>query len=144
MKTPHTAEQAFIEQIDCRFPYDDWEACTKIIDQGIAISPNAAYFVLHEIARPPHGGKPSTDRLRQLLGYWRARFTHPAAAAMKEVAAAIIAGSSLPVEEVIARMEKIAEFRGLHAALDVLYFACDDVDGRLEPVVGAIRRRWSA
>jgi hypothetical protein len=138
------AEITFMNEIDARFPYDNPEQCKALIDRGIAISPNAAFGALHEICRPPHGFQNRADRLMPLLDYWRSNFDHPAADMLKEVAASMILGHDLPVEDVMTRMEFLTKYTGLYAALAILYFACDDVEGRLEPIVAAIREPWNA
>jgi hypothetical protein len=137
-------ETAFMNEIDARFPYDNSEQCKALIDRGIAISPNAAFGALHEICRPPFGVQNLADQLMSLLGYWRSHFDHPAADSLKEVAALMILGQDLPVEDVIARMEFLKKYPRLYAALAILYFACDDAEGRLEPIYDAIRDRWDA
>jgi hypothetical protein len=137
-------ETAFMNEIDARFPYDNPEQCKALIDRGIAISPNAAFGALHEICRPPFGVQNLADQLMPLLDYWRSHFDHPAADMLKEVAASMILGQDLLVEDVIARMGFLTKYSGLYAALAILYFACDDVEGRLEPIDAAIRDRWNA
>jgi hypothetical protein len=136
------AERTFIEEIDCRFPYSDLVECKALIDRGITISSNAAFFVLHEIARPPSGVKISLDRLLELVGYWSSRFDHPAADSMREVAIEMIHGKSMSVDDVGKRMEALEKYPAVGTALDILYFASDDVDGRLEPIDASIRERW--
>src|ERR1700730_4689052 len=140
----NNAESTFLSQIDCRFPYDKLEQCKSLIDRGIAISPNAAFGVLHEICRPPRSDRISADRLAQLLEYWRSRFDHPAADMLGEVATSMILDLNLRVEDVITKMNILAEYPGLYAALAILYFSADDPEERLEPVVAAIRKRWDA
>jgi len=137
-------ERSFMDEIDCRFPYEDWDRCTGLVDRGIAISPNAAFGVLHEICRPGRGVPVSADRLMQLLEYWRSHFAHPAAHMLVEVAASMIHSRDLPVEDVIAKMRILAQYPRLHAALSILYFSCDDTEGSLEPIDAEIRKEWSA
>ncbi|MCW5703552.1 MAG: hypothetical protein KIT82_13350 [Bradyrhizobium sp.] len=135
-------EQSFMDEIDARFPYEDRERCAALIDRGIAISPNAAFAVLHEICRPGRGVSVSADRLMEHLAYWRSAFKHPAADMLAEVAEAMIHRRDLPVEDVIGRMRILAQYPGLYAALAILYFSCDDVDERIEPVDAEIRNNW--
>ena len=130
----NTVEKEFRDEIDCCFPYDDFDQCKRLINRGIAISPYAAFAVLHEIGRPGQSVSVSADRLMQLLEYWRSRFDHPAAEMMRE---------DLPVDEVIARMGIMAEYPGLSPALEILYFSCDDVEERLEPIYDGIHKRWA-
>ena len=137
-------ERSFMNEIDARFPYDDWDRCTALIDRGIAISPNAAFSVLHEICRPGRSGPVSADRLTQLLEYWRSHVEHPAAPMLAEVAASMIQRRDQPVEDAIAKMRILSRFPGLYAALSILYFSCDDTKGSLEPIDAEIRKDWGA
>jgi hypothetical protein len=138
-----SVDKTFRDEIDCRFPYDDLDQCKSLIDRGIAISPSAAFAILHEISRPGQGVPVPADRLMQLLEYWRSRFDHPAAEMMREVASSMILGRHLPVEEVAARMGIIAEYPQLSPALEILYFSCDDVEERLQPLYDEIHERWA-
>lgn len=140
----NSAEKIFLSEIDCRFPYDNLGQCMRLIDRGIATSPNAAFGALHEIGRPPRSAKTSTGRLMQLMEYWRSNFDHPAADMLAEVATSSILGRTLEVEDVIAKMGILAEYPGLYAALAILYFSCEDSEEKLEPIAAAIRKRWSA
>jgi hypothetical protein len=139
----NAAEKEFRDEIDCRFPYGDLDQCKSLIDRGIAISPEAAFAVLHEICRPGRGVPVSADRLIQLVEYWRSRFDHPAAEMLREVAHSMILKRYLPVDEVIARMGILAEYPGLYSALAILYFSCDGVEGRLDPIMAGIKKRWA-
>jgi len=49
------SEREFILAIDCRFPFHDRDAALRAIDEGCAISSNAACVVIDEIVRPPAG-----------------------------------------------------------------------------------------
>jgi hypothetical protein len=139
----NTVEKEFRDEIDCCFPYDDFDQCKRLINRGIAISPYASFAVLHEICRPGQSVSVSADRLMQLLEYWRSRFDHPAAEMMREVAHSMILKRYLPVDEVIARMGILAEYPGLSPALEILYFSCDDVGEKLEPLYDGIHKRWA-
>jgi hypothetical protein len=54
------------------FPYDDFDQCKRLIDRDIAISPYAAFAVLHEICRSGRGVPTSAARsLRPLFSEGR-------------------------------------------------------------------------
>jgi hypothetical protein len=144
MQRAHSTENAFLDEIDCRLPYGDPARCKALVDRGIAISPNAAFAVLHEICRPPRSAQASESLLMQLLDYWRSRFAHPAAFMLGEVAAAMILKRELSVDDVTERIRTLARYPRLYAALAILCSACDDAEARLEPTVTAIRQRWGA
>jgi hypothetical protein len=139
----NTTEQEFLDEIDCRFPYDDPDRCRRLIDRGIAISPNAAFGVLHKICRPPRSARAAPHQLIQLLDYWRSRFSHPLGDMMGEAAASMIHARELPVDDVMRRMRLVAQYPGLYAALAILAFSCDDTEDRLQPLMGAIREQRS-
>jgi hypothetical protein len=141
---PHDAEQAFFDAIDGRFPYRDRERSRALIERGIALSANAAFGVLEAICRPPRRAKLTPAEQTALLDYWRARCHHPASPMMAEIAAAMIARRPLSVADVIARINALAEYRGLYAALAILGMACDDPDGRLDALDAAIRQQWQS
>jgi hypothetical protein len=138
------AEPAYLDEIDCRFPYSDWGRCVDLIDRGIAISPNAAFGALHEICRPGASADVPAELLMRLLDYWESRFRHPAADLVGEAASALIRRERLTAEDVIARMRILASYQGQYAALSILYFASSDPEERVERTDAEIRKRWSA
>ncbi len=46
-------ESEFITHIDCHFPYQDRQEASRLIDLACQLSPDAAFMVAHELARPP-------------------------------------------------------------------------------------------
>ena len=138
------AETTYMDEIDCRFPYRDWDRCVDLIDRGIAISPNAAFGALHEICRPGASADVSAELLIRLFEYWNSQFRHPAAGMIGEVASAMIRGRRLAAEDVIARMRTLARHQGQYAALSILYFSCADSDERVEQTDAEIRSNWGA
>jgi hypothetical protein len=139
----NSTEKEFRDEIDCRFPYDDFDQCVRLIDRGAAISPYAAFAVLHEICRPGQSVAVPPDRLIQLLSHWRSCCDHPTAEMMGEVARSMILKRKLSVDEVIARMDIVAEYPEISPALEILYFSCDDVEERLETICDRIHERWA-
>lgn len=135
-------EKAFVDEVTLNFPYNDPREGRNLIDRGIAISPEAAYGVLHEISRPPRGVQVSPAELVKLIEYWRSHFDHPTAGMLADVATSMVRGLILTVDDVIAKMKVLNDYPGLYSALAILYFACDDKEGKLEPVWDQIRRTW--
>ncbi len=70
-------EEEFIKTVDCLFPYDDEVQAIELIKIGSAISPNAAFMVLHEICRPPRSSHVAASRVNELLAKWTAAAHHP-------------------------------------------------------------------
>ncbi len=133
-------EEDFIEQVDCNFPYNDRAAAEATIAQGAAISPNAAFLVLHEICRPPVA-VPSAE-LHQLLALWDAATEHPLKPRLLQAATAVIDHVALPKEWVLDTMATVEPYR-LPTALTVVYFAGDAADAvAIDTEFRAIFDRW--
>jgi hypothetical protein len=135
-------EEEFISEIDGRLPYDSEARWIALIERGVAISPNAAFMVLHEICNPPHSVKATPDQLKRMVIRWRQRFEHPVAGLVAEAAVAKIDGEDLAVEDAIDRMHKVAPHRNLYNALGILSTSCDDVDDKAYVVYEAIIQGW--
>ena len=120
-------EGEFISEIDCRFPYDDWDKCILLMEMGASISSNSAFMVLHEICRAPRSE--SGRCLVALLEAWKERFNHPLVRVVLPSAEALMLGKSLPVDDVLNAMREIANFRGQYNALAISHFAADEEGG---------------
>ena len=136
-------EQSYLDEIDCRFPFEDWDRCVVLIDRGIAFSPNAAFGALHEICRPRAHADVATDLRIRLFGYWHSRFKHPVADLIGEAAFHLIRRRTLTAEGVNTKMMIVAPYRGQYAALAILYFCCEDPDERVERTEEEIRKSWT-
>ncbi len=122
-------EEAFLNSIDCCFPYEDEHQWRKLILRGKSISDNASFGVLEEIARKPLGSKVSEHQQLEMVDCWQAENKHPLAEYVIEAAKAIIVNKSLPIATVLDYMTKVQDYRNQYCALNILSFACDDVDG---------------
>lgn len=83
-------DEEFIEIVDCRFAYDDKVQASELIKLGLAISPNAAFMVLHEICRPPRSSQVVASRVNELFEKWTAAVQHPLVLEVLPVATAMI------------------------------------------------------
>jgi hypothetical protein len=137
-------EEEFINSIDCKFPYYDKSAWTKIVEQGCKLSSNSAFAVLHEICRPPFGEQITPAQLMEIANYWQQHFTHPLVPIVFNAACKMIKDQELPVEDVIEAMKKIAIHQNEYCALAILYFSCNDAEGKLEEVCETITSNWSS
>ena len=137
-------EKAFIDRIDCKFPYNDKAQCLRLIDEALALSVNAIFSVTEEICRIPASERDTVELsyLVDLLTYTRGKFEHPLKEIVFDTADKMIRGQELAVDEVINRMEVVKKHRGQFAAMSILYFACNDIDGRLEPLWDNIMTEW--
>jgi hypothetical protein len=137
-------ETKFIDSIDCRFPYQDKVECLRLIDEATEVSVNAIFSVTEEICRIPVSEKDKVEigYLLDLLTYTRDKFDHPIKEIVFDTADKMIRGQELTVDEAIGRMETVKKYRGQFAAMSILYFSCDDIDGRLEPLWNNIMTEW--
>ncbi|MCB9433677.1 MAG: hypothetical protein H6668_17025 [Ardenticatenaceae bacterium] len=122
-------EEAFLNSIDCCFPYEDEHKWRKLILQGKSISDNASFGVLYEIARKPLGSKVNEHQQLEMVTCWQAENEHPLVECIIEAAMAIIVNEPLPIAMILGYMDKVQDYRNQYGALSILYFACDDVDG---------------
>jgi len=139
-----TIEKEFYDRIDCKFPYQDKSACLKLIDEAAFLPPNALFFVIHEICRVPTSEKDKVNSalLLDLLSYTTNRINHPLKEMVEQTARKMILGKELGVDEVISKMILIKNYHGQYSALNILYFSCDDIHGKLEPVMNEIHTHW--
>ena len=137
-------EAEFINSTDCRFPYGDNFAARDLISKSCGISPNAAFAVADELARPPRGAKTSVSKRLALLGHLRGSLKHPLAGTVLALAERMIKGEKATVKEAMAIMERISTFPGEYAALGLAYMSCDDRQGLADRFYNEIIERWKA
>ena len=140
------ADAAFDALIDARFPYDERAKASAYIAQGWSTSLNAAFCVLQELCRPPHGVNVSRERLVELIAEWRSGPGHALKAPLITCARALVDGTSLAWRDGLLIMDAIAKYDGQRAALGIAYFASDcgtpEGDKALEEVFQRICREW--
>lgn len=139
---PVTQSNEFINKIDCRFPYHDLEACKALIQEGCSISSNAAFMILHEIARVPNGVEVSTERLFTILDAWDNAFDHPLKPLLIGITKEMILRRELTVENALRALDEIAKYRGEYNALNIAYFSCDDVEDLADNRHAQISKDW--
>ena len=133
-------EAEFIDSIDCQFPYDTEEKWRSLITQGVSISPNAAFMILHEICRPPRSVDPNV--MGAILKQWCQQFTHPLVEIVLPAAESMINGKELPVAKCMDIMRIVAAYKDQYNALSIPYFACDDTNGEAEHLHQKIITAW--
>lgn len=138
MPRPMTDERTFIESIDCAFPYADERRALDLIRTAAALSAEAAFKVVHELACPPASCRASSVVRSRLLDALDASFSHPAKAVVFPIARRMIAGEVLDVTESIAALERVAATGRVWEALHLIYFSCDDRDGAMDAAIGRI------
>ena len=140
------AEVRFAAKFDCRFPYLDQAAATTLIEEGWALSPNAAFVVLHEICRKPHSAKVSCKRQSELIDQWIAKGSHPLQEQIVQCARVLVQGCRLPWRQAAMVMEVVANYPHQYAALSIAYFSgdCDgEGDAQLEATHSRITNGWA-
>ena len=118
----------FITAIDCRFPYDDQSAAHALIDEACAISADAAYMVVHELARRPGSSTTPDETCLALLDRLDRQLVHPAKSAVVAVARRMIRRESVALDELTNVMRVISRHAGQFNALALVTFACEDDD----------------
>ena len=125
-------EAEFIEAIDCRFPYDDEQLASALIDEACAISANAAYMVVHELARRPVGNEATDARCLQLLDLVDARFVHPAKERVLGVARRMVRRERVRFDECAAILRDVGRHRDQFNALAIVCIAGEE--GQMEAI----------
>jgi hypothetical protein len=125
-------EEEFLNSIDCCFPYENEGQWRALIIQGREISGNASFGVLHEIARKPFGNQVSDKMQLAMVDTWEVGNKHPLAKSVIEAAKAIITNNPLSVEKVLELLSQVQVFRNQYSALNIILFACDDIEGLAE------------
>lgn len=141
----NSTESQFIDKIDCKFPYHDRQESLQLIEQAAALSPNALYAIIHELCLIPHSKRSSvtTETLVDLLAITANQFNHPLKELIVDTADKMIRRQELTVEDVILKMQIVQKYPGQFAALSILYFSCDDKDGKMEPIWENIISEWN-
>ena len=135
-------EAEFADRIDCNWPYHDISLSRELIETAVGISPNAAFIALGELCHLPASVAVEPAILLALVDFWLSEFDHPVAPMTAECAISMIERKQLPVPEILTRMDSVSGYPGLLAALSILYFSCDDVDGRADARFNEIRAAW--
>lgn len=141
--TMNTAEAEFKNKIDCQLAYDETATIERLIGEAQIISPDATFAVLHEICRAPKGRTTTAVQLK-LADLWQSNVEHSLSDEICEVAKSMINGKNIAVDQAITLLDKVAEFPALGSALNIIYFSCDDTDGKMGRHYNGIVERWRA
>jgi hypothetical protein len=144
--TNDPAEVAFLATFDFAFPYGDAAAATALIEQGWAISLNAACCVLNELCRSPHADVTTKERQLALIDEWsKAGPAHPLKRDILRCARALATDQVVPLEYGLTVMRDVSFHEGQRAALAIAYFATDlsqDDSDRLTHFEADVRASW--
>jgi hypothetical protein len=135
-------EEAFIDSIDCQFPYTDRDTGRRLVLEACDLSANAAFAVLDELARPGAGANAPVEIREELISLLEHRLKHPLVPILVPVARHLVAGGELSVPEALACMSVIRSHSGQYAALSLAYMSCDDVAGEAGGAYKEIVNSW--
>lgn len=137
-------EQEFIETIDCQFPYDDGGKAEALTKQALAISPNAAFMILHEVVHAPSNVSADAPGRTAALRRLEHSFRHPLAAPLLPVAKRVLRGEHLTPPETIDKLQRIAPFPGQYNALAIVYLSCKQRHQAAHETYTSIVSQWRA
>jgi hypothetical protein len=135
-------EEEFLNSIDCCFPYENESQWRALILQGRDISENASFGVLEEISRKPFGSQVSEKEQLAMVGVWEEENKHPLVQPVIEAAKAIITNDLLSVERVLKLLDQVQSYRNQYCAVNIIYFACDDVEDLADEKWQRIVNSW--
>ncbi len=119
-----TQEIHFINKIDCKFPYANAHAAEQLIQEAIAISPNAVFKLVEELVRVPESKRKeiSIETLCQLLEQTLSKYQHPLVDPICQIGQLLIKEQKTAQSDILSILLKIKNFPGQYAALSI---ACD-------------------
>jgi hypothetical protein len=133
-------EQEFIESIDFIFPYKDENKYMALINQARDISANASFMILHEIVRAPE--EISIELRENLYNKWLNGFSHKLLPAVSEAAKSMLSDKELSVGRAMELMGQFKTEAGQYCALSIVYFSCDDQEGKADDFYNEIIEHW--
>jgi hypothetical protein len=139
-----TKEESFFDKVHCKFPYHNKVECLKLIDEAVSLSPDDVFKVMEELCRIPVLEKRiiPTDLLIDLLNTTASKFNHPLKDIILDVSVKMVHGKELTVDDAISKMELVKAYPLQYSALSILYFSCDDKEGKLELIWSNILSEW--
>ncbi len=139
-------ESEFISAIDCQFPFGDQAVASELIREACQISPNAAYMVAHELARPPASDEtPSMIRLR-LLDQLEDAFEHPLKGLVLGVTRRMIQGELIGADECLGAMRTVGTYKNMYNALAIVCSAGYSGDDamQIDRIYDELVAKWRA
>lgn len=136
-------ELEFIDKIEDNFPFDNYLESVKLINEAISISPNSVFAVIEEICKISGEDVVEEEILISLLKHIDKKFEHPLRKLILETAQNIILQEEITADETLANMELVRVHPQQYAALSILYFSTEDVDGKLEATWNNITTEWN-
>ena len=138
------SEDEFYALIDANLPYQRPLAVHALIRVGTQFSSNMAFVLLNELCLPPFSRLVEPDTLLGYVKIWDEAFDHPLKSDLMALARLHIAKKTVSVGAAISTMNKVADYPGEYAALNIAYMACDDVYGLVDRRNDEIRAVWEA
>ena len=120
-------EEEFLSLINCKFPYEDKQACLELIDKSVSISDNASYAVLEAICCRPFMHPIKAKEQLELIEAWRIKNNHPGMENIIEAAIACVSKpEGLPEDKVLRYMDEVAQYKRQYKALMILYSSIEN------------------
>lgn len=137
------SEEEFHNTIVCKFPYNNENKWKQVIDQALTISNNAVFLVAYELVYLPTSKKKYAKEAKRILHYLAQKFDHPLKEKVFRVGEMMLEEKELPVNDAIKIMREIAKYPPLAAALSIIYFSCNDIDGDADELYNQIILDWN-
>lgn len=135
-------EADFIAAFESDFPYENPELARSLIQQAVACSPNAAFFIALKLVRPPQERRVAATRRLELLSVLRAQLKHPLASLVLGVAERIIYGQRLHPDEVCRHIYEVAAFPGEYAALNIVFLSSEEMNDIVNTIYDMTIAGW--
>ncbi|MBR9831396.1 hypothetical protein GYB57_04550 [bacterium] len=139
-----TIERDFLNKIDCKFPYHNRKECLSLIDESFRVSANSTFAIVEEICRSPSSIKNQiSNRIQfELIELVDSKFKHPLKELVLETARLKIQGKEISVKQATSNMQIVSQYHNQYAALNIMYFSCDDSEEQLESVWDEVINKW--
>lgn len=138
-------EREFIDSIDGRFPHGNLKRALELVEQGVAISSNAAFMVVHEVCIRPQSADAEKATLRSILAHVEKLLPHPLTRVILPLARDMLDGGTLSVAAQIEVMRKVSAFPDQYNALAIPLYARDSTkpwDEEPDRVYDEIVKSW--
>lgn len=142
--SPEMSEQEFYLRVDCNFPYHDPPEAARLTKLACSISSNAAFLVVHELARVPAGAQVDPQILLGMLRDVDDCLDHPLKPQVFTIARRMIMGDKLALPEVLQVMHQLAAYPNEYPALNVVYFSGAEAWDEVEALYDRIVSDWKA
>lgn len=133
--------QDFLDKIDCKFPYEDYESGIKVIDEAVSISNYCLYAVIYEIVNVPRNKKIGNDTLLWYINYIEKSYDNDLNIDIITISKKII-NNEIYEKDILLYMNSIKQYIGLYIILNLLFFSIDDSTWNISEKFYEISEYW--